>query len=102
MSSLIYSITIMLSPTWLPPQTHLHYQGLYRGIYEYLRAPPSFVYQGRAAEYLVSLLTCYHPHDTLQQHRIVWTTAWHNALHEDQDLLLVDYQSEADTVVECD
>ena len=91
----------MLSPTWLPPQTHLHYQALYRGIYEYLRAPPSPVYHERANAYLVDLIANYHRPSIsqahpLQYHRILWTRAWLHALHQD---LLVDYQSDAETVV---
>ena len=82
-----------IEPSWLPPQPHLHYQSLYRGIYEWLRAPPSYVYHERAAEYLSALLTCYYPANVLQYHRIQWTTAWLNALVQDG------YGSDADTVV---
>ena len=91
-------------PTWLPPQTHLHYQALYRGIYEYLRAPPSPVYHERANAYLVDLIANYHRPSIsqahpLQYHRILWTRAWLHALQQD---LLVDYQSDAETVVGCE
>ena len=85
-----------LEPTWLPPHIHLHYQALYHGIYEWLRAPPSYIYHDRATEYLADLVACYDPINVLQYHRIQWTSAWLRVL-----LLQDGHDSDADTVV-CD
>lgn len=82
-----------LTPTWLPPQRHLHYQELYHGIYEWLRAPPCDFYQEQANEYVQQLILCYHPSNVLQHHRIQWANAWLGALRQEG------YESDADTVV---
>lgn len=83
-----------LHPTWLPPQPHLHYQALYYGIYEFLRAPPSHVYHDRAVDYLLSLLANYQTsRNVMQSHRILWTREWLDALQYQDEL-----DSDADTV----
>ncbi len=82
-----------LAITWQPPQPYLHYQELYRGIYEYLRAPPDNLYHSRALVYLQDLRRNYFPENgmVLQLHRIRWTEAWLEALDEPD--------SDTDTVV---
>ncbi len=79
--------------TWRPPHhlRFLHYQDLYRGIYEYLRAQPSRTYQSRAIKYLHDLQACFHSGNVLQGHRILWVQAWLDALGEPD--------SDEDTVV---
>ena len=62
--------------TWLPPHEDLHYQALYRGLWDYMRAPPSEANKGRALQYLGDLLSGYSPHNWLQRDRIRWTRAW--------------------------
>jgi hypothetical protein len=76
---------------WHPPQRFLHYQELYRGIYEYLREPPQRRHVSRAVRYLRALKACYHPTNTLQGHRILWTQAWLDAVDDPED-------SDAETV----
>ena len=82
-----------LNPTWRPPQQYLHYQELYHGIYEFLRATPSHIYHDRAVDYLMNLLACYHTTNVMQGHRILWTREWLDAL-QTQD----EQDSDADTV----
>lgn len=83
--------------TWLPPQRYLHYTALYFGIYEWLRAPPSFSRRNQAQLYLTSLRQNLQqiPHGCeireMQVHRIDWTTAWLACL------LREDVMSDADT-----
>ena len=76
---------------WRPPQTSLHYPELYRGVYEFLREPPDRRHVSRAVRYIWALKKCYHPANTLQRDRILWTRAWLDALDDPDD-------SEADTV----
>jgi hypothetical protein len=76
--------------TWRPPQTFLHYNALYAGIYEYLRAPPDHNYKGRALRYLEGIRESnMHPYSTnphyIQNHRILWIQEWLKALPNDQD-----------------
>ena len=61
-----------------------------RGVLEILREPPTRRHISRAVRCMRSLKACYHPSNTLQYHRILWTKAWLDAL-DDQDY------SEADT-----
>lgn len=79
--------------TWRPAETYLHYQELYRGIYEYLRAPPDNAYHSSALLYLQYLRQSYHPGNgmCLQLHRIRWVEAWLMDLDEPD--------SDTDTVV---
>jgi hypothetical protein len=77
---------------WKPPQRFLHYEALYRGVYEFLREPPDRSQLSRAVRYLRRLRACYHPTNTMQHHRILWTQAWLDALEDPED-------SEAETVV---
>jgi hypothetical protein len=74
-------------------QRYLHYQELYCGICEYLRAPPDNLYHSRALLYLQDLRRNYNPGQTmvLQLHRIRWTEDWLEALDEPD--------SDTDTVV---
>ncbi len=75
-----------------------HYQELYRGVYEWLRAPPSLAYRARARAFLVELMACYHPFNMVQGHRIQWTREWLEALARDSagdD----EHDSDADIVV---
>jgi hypothetical protein len=78
--------------TWRPAQRFLHYQALYRGVYEYLRSPPDIIHFSRAVRYLRVLQACYHPSNTLQQHRILWTQSWLDELDYPEN-------SDAETVV---
>jgi hypothetical protein len=77
---------------WRPPQGYLHYQALYRGLHEFLRLPPVYTKLPNAVRYLRKLRACYHPSNTLQKHRILWTQAWIEALADPDD-------SDAETVV---
>lgn len=77
---------------WKPPQRFLHYEALYRGVYEFLRDPPDRSQLPRAVRYLRRLRACYHPCNTMQHHRILWTQAWLDALDDPED-------SDAETVV---
>lgn len=61
--------------SWRPAEVGLHYHGLYRGIYEWLRAPPRAEFRGRAEEYLVALGDGQFG-GQLQRDRIRWTRAW--------------------------
>ena len=83
-----------LTPTWRPPARFLHYQALYRGIYDYLRAPPSHAFHSPALLYLQDLQASYHPMNILQAHRILWVQAWLSALGEPD--------SDAETIVQDD
>lgn len=65
-----------VSVRWTPPGMHLRYQKLYRGVCEYLREPPEFRRVASAVRYLRRLKACYHPSNTLQRDRILWTRAW--------------------------
>lgn len=65
-----------VSVTWRPAQTTLHYPELYNGVCEYLRAPPDKAKWPDAARYLRAIKRCYHPSNTLQRDRILWTQAW--------------------------
>ena len=61
--------------TWRPPnQTHLHYDELYRSVWEFLRMPPRRENEARAREYLGILRE--YPGSHLQQDRIRWVEAW--------------------------
>ena len=70
---------------WRPPSRSLHYNTLYGGIYEFLREPPSRLFFSRAVRYIRALKKCYHPENTLQLHRILWTQAWLDALDDPED-----------------
>jgi hypothetical protein len=76
---------LLLVVNWSPQDTSLHYRALYRGIYEYLREPPHFRHVSRAVRYLRRLKSPanYHPSNTLQRHRILWTQAWLDAFTTD-------------------
>lgn len=85
-----------LTVAWKPPtQRFLHYDALYRGVHEFLREPPDYAKFSRAVRYLRQLKACYHPSNTLQYHRILWTQAWLDALDDPDD-------SEAETVAGTD
>ena len=76
--------------TWRPPQTYLHYNELYAGIYEYLREPPAHQHKAAAQEYLTNLRESnFFPLASnpsyIQNHRIRWVQEWLKALPEDQD-----------------
>ena len=64
--------------SWRPPQTGLHYADLYRGIWEFLRRPPTRELEPRAREYLRALREW--PYGSLQQDRILWVQMWLRAL----------------------
>jgi hypothetical protein len=83
-----------ITPTWRPPARFLHYQALYHGIYDYLRAPPSHAFHSPALLYLQELQASYHPLNVLQLHRILWVEAWLSALGEPD--------SDAETIVQDD
>ena len=70
---------------WKPASKHLHYQELYRGVYEFLREPPTRRHFARAVRYIRALKKCYHPGNVLQYHRIQWTQAWLDALDDPAD-----------------
>jgi hypothetical protein len=80
-----------ITPNWRPAPRYMHYQALYRGIFEYLREPPSHAHHSDALLYLQRLQACHHPSNVLQTHRIRWVMAWLDALGEPD--------SDADTVV---
>jgi hypothetical protein len=88
----------LITVNWRPPDTSLHYQALYRGIYEFLREPPHFRHVSRAVRYLRMLKSPanYHPSNTLQRHRILWTQAWLDAIISTTD---GSENSDAETVV---
>lgn len=81
--------------SWKPPQRFLHYEALYRGLYEFLREPPDYSQLSRAVRYLHRLKACYHPSNVLQFHRILWVQAWLDAIPDPLDSDL----SDAETVV---
>ncbi len=60
--------------TWRPPNQSLHYNELYRGLWEFLRMPPKRDLEPRAREYL-EMLRMY-PNSHLQRDRIRWVSAW--------------------------
>ena len=60
--------------TWRPPHAYLHRAELYRGLWEYLRMPPSRADEAEARDYLRQLLE--YPYAPLQQDRIQWVRAW--------------------------
>jgi hypothetical protein len=71
--------------SWRPPQTYLHYNELYCGIYEYLRAPPANQYRAQALEYMVniqqnSIIRLPEEVSRMQRHRIAWIREWLKAL----------------------
>lgn len=83
--------------TWRPQQLHLHYNELYMGIYEWLRAPPCLSRKNEALQYLASLRQSLQHMQfecevrTLQQHRVQWTEEWLACLQQE------DSMSDADT-----
>ena len=98
MWSLDQVVTASIVPiTWRPPPRYLHYDKLYMGIYEWLRAPPTLSRKNAALEYLTSLrrnillITTPSEIRDLQRHRIEWTEAWLTCLQSGDDM------SEADT-----
>jgi hypothetical protein len=80
-----------ITPNWKPQARYMHYQELYRGVYEYLREPPSHAHHSDALLYLQRLQACHHHSNALHTHRIRWAQAWLDALGEPD--------SDADTVV---
>jgi hypothetical protein len=85
--------------TWRPPQTFLHYEELYRGIPEYLRAPPVGTYATAAVNYLGAIYRNIFPDmpshlHCLQNHRVLWIREWLYALPDDASEC-----SDTDTVV---
>ena len=88
-----------LEVTWRPPQTCLHYDTLYYGIYEYLRAPPDAAFLANAQAYLASLIRSrgmllrIDGEYVLQCDRILWVQEWIKAVPFDTDAC-----SDADTV----
>ena len=74
--------------TWRPPQSHLNYPTLYRGVPEYLRTTPDPNRMHSAQMYMniliqelgnCSSVDAY----LLQVHRIAWTREWLIALPND-------------------
>jgi hypothetical protein len=96
--SMSQPIHLQVEVTWRPPQTFLHYNELYRGIYEYLRAPPSNDKRGVAIQYLNDIRANNtfpsNPWNFIQHHRIIWIEEWLNALPDDSDEC-----SDAETVI---
>ena len=88
-----------LEVAWRPPQTHLHYDRLYYGIYEYLREPPTFGHLTDAQAYLQGLIRSRDLFELrtdeyrLQCHHILWVQEWIKAVPYDTDEC-----SDADTV----
>ncbi len=76
---------------WRPPQTYLHYQELYGGIYEFLREPPNPAHRFDAIEYLMSLQRSRTEYQLipserrLQEHRICWVLEWLKAMQVSDD-----------------
>jgi hypothetical protein len=102
MHSMSQPIYIQVDVTWRPPQIFLHYDGLYRGIYEYLRAPPSNEKREAALQYLSDIRENNPPHplnpyNFIQHHRILWIVEWIKALPDDSGEC-----SDAETVIEVD
>jgi hypothetical protein len=90
---------VEVAVTWRPPQRHLHYDALYRGIFEFLRAPPNNRYREAALRYLSIIRENINPQlrpdiAKLQAHRVQWTLAWFQALPDNSDDC-----SDAETVV---
>jgi hypothetical protein len=92
--------------TWRPPQIHLHYNELYIGIYEYLRAPPNRRHEAAALVYLADIQQSNHyPLSAnvhyIQNHRILWIREWLKALPfdagecSDAETVVHEYQEEA-------
>lgn len=81
--------------SWRPQAAGLHYQALYRGVYEWLRAPPRAELRGRAEEYLVALGDGTYG-GQLQRDRIRWTQEWLRELEDEQ------YWSDSETVAHDD
>lgn len=92
------SIPMQVDVTWRPPQTVLHYSELYRGIYEYLRAPPSNDKREAALQYLSDIransTSPVNPYNCIQHHRILWIEEWLKALPDDSGEC-----SDAETVI---
>jgi hypothetical protein len=97
LGSLTFRMPQSVEVSWRPPQTHLHYNALYCGIYEYLRAPPDPDRRAEAVAYLMDLQenSIRYPlipqMRVLQEHRILWVLEWLGAMPED-------CASDADTV----
>ena len=70
------SATTMAWVSWRPPQTHLHYNELYRGVWEYLREPPRRDFEAKARKYLLQLRRT----TSLERDRIEWVNEWINQL----------------------
>ena len=85
--------------SWRPPLTYLHYNELYCGIYEYLRAPPDPQFRESAVEYLMDLQQNSVMYNLipkirrLQTDRIMWVLEWLKAMPECPEV-----SSDADTV----
>jgi hypothetical protein len=89
---MLFNNTYPIPVAWKPPQRFLHYEALYRGLYEHLREPPDRSQVSHTVRYLRKLKKCYHHSNILQLHRILWTQAWLDAVEDPDD-------SEAETVV---
>ena len=79
---------IQAEVTWRPPQVYLHYNELYVGIFEYLRAPPNKHYEAAALTYLSGIRrNNIYPFSAnthyIQNHRILWIQEWLKALPDD-------------------
>jgi hypothetical protein len=83
--------TVCIQCQWKPPHhPYLHYDEFYRGIYEYLREPPSFDHKIAACEYLESLRTNFVMFPEMPalvrvsvEHRIRWILEWLKYLPDD-------------------
>ena len=89
---------IQVEVTWRPRDGSLHYQALYRGIWEYLRAPPSNHRKMDAWRYLAELTSGYKRWATpLQRDRIRWTRAWLKMLEDEDSGAETDERDSGDT-----
>ena len=85
--------------TWRPPYDFLHYNDLYYGLYEYLRAPPAPEFKDEATNYLADLRRNSLMFDLipeirrLQNDRIIWVVEWLKAVPNNTEDC-----SDADTV----
>ena len=79
---------------WRPPSLpRLHYEALYRGLPEYMRAPPTVAARDEAVKYLRALRPgADWRHNPLQRDRVAWSRLWIAACPPCDD------DSDADTV----
>jgi hypothetical protein len=66
------STTTLAWVSWRPSQIHLHYNELYRGVWEFLREPPRRDFEARAREYLLKLKR----NTALDRDRVEWVKEW--------------------------